>query len=933
MITAIGNVQSIQTSIGRLTKSRCSFRSTTSLAGQVIKFSPALFLNTQSTYSGNTYSFTSVYGSGVNEMFNTGSKNIKAFIEVVNDYNFNICLEFIAGLSSNGYAPNNQTLNSDLLSGGDFNGFVGFSVLASNDNQVHCFTPINVKGVGRCDLTFTMFDEDGNQVTGYQDGKDLIIRASTFQFVNNNFFAGFYDKTISNSTDVFNGLSLSYAQINSGASAVNDTLTNPYPNACISDGQGFTNNGSQTVGEIVIPASCFVGNSLYGAYFSYQVNGEWKTCLIDISKDENIYANLDIEVTVIDDFGNTASGNVASISNCIPLDICATIDDAAFLSDLQDLGITTTIADALVSVSVFSSNTDNAVSGTNIPSTNTDADICIDQYRPSGGFTGDQYINFKWVFDVNGCGITYIHTVKLGYIGSISETPLIQDPSGVNVDAICIEDEDDYKFDSDISSCRLFSSMNGADYSSYPQTNAINPSLLSIGEFCIKKVCSEMPTTDEPCEPTECPPCEPYDVEINIEIDEDGFANIYIQGMQTLLVSGSISGTPFTNSTSTSYGADPGGSITITSIEATLPNGCVYLFQGNRTVNAPSIPPGQASISTNFLPTTIVTPTEECEQEPCDEPVVCDNSGNFIYDCDEDTGTINVSYQPNYNSTPTTEDILASTDGINYSPLQATYTNVPKLSLRAVVLFDDGCEMTLEDEVVCNIDNECDQFADIDVSVDQDCKLQITINTNYTDQLYEVLTVTVNGTSTTFDLLNASYVPIQLFGDGVYSIDYQAIFEDCPDVASEFTLQYDCDNVPTKVCEYDVEVNCKKDEDDCFFVSALSNINFDSIQAYYTLNGDNPLKADANGQFCGIPYDIESQVYGVGQFTVGYIIQNDGCQEHRIFCSAYIKPSSSGGGTIEIPNPLEVKVLNDKDCPIPIVDCTPSAGEDTKTKL
>ena len=493
MLTSYGNT-TIQTSAGRYTRACCSFRSDTSLANKIIRFSPTAFVTAQIEPTSNIANyFQAQYTTGTIQMLNLGYFNGYAWMRIIDDYTFEICFEFIAGRSAVTWGT--QTLNSQLL-GNAATGFVGFQVKVGRDNS-YCYVPITV--TNDCNLDFSLKDINGNDLNGFIEGQNLVVEFETTGNVNNNFEVGFYNKNITDYTDVFNGLGLSYAGVGSTVNTIDDFEGNALPNGCIIDGSGFQTQGGVTKGQVTIDGSCLQSSTNYGVYIIYKQNGQYRTCELTLRPDTTgISLNFDCVSSVTDCFGTSAAGNVTGVSPCVPLDFVMTIDTAVINQSLNDNGFPLTFDDYFVDKNMFEANASGATSGIDLPIEATANNILTSNgFTPSTGL--NRWIVGCWELNLDGARCFLYKYVNIQYNDNVvDENGTITDRAGKEVEVLCAEDTE-YSLNT---TDKLFISRNGGLYSEF--TNPLDANTLSVGdEICFKKVSQGTVTTND----CECPPC------------------------------------------------------------------------------------------------------------------------------------------------------------------------------------------------------------------------------------------------------------------------------------------------------------------------------------------------------------------------------------------------------------------------------------------
>ena len=769
----------------------CRFASTTPLTGEVVKINIGQFLNL-GTSAPNQNLYQSTYMTGLMTYIGSipANQNHQAYLEVIDDYNFKVCIDFIA-IDYNGWLT---ASNGSILGG--ISGSL-FSISAQVNGMVaQCDFPVELNEFGACDFQ--------TELAGYRQGEDLVVTINATGVISNNFYIGFFDESqIGGQQDIFSDY-LQYAQIGNGVNDVITTNGDTLPNSCIISGTGFV-SGSSTV---TIDGSCLNGGCyrLYAVYFS---NGQWHSCLSEPIKEA---ANQcppiwgPTEFTLTDITGANFIGCCfTNVSPCGELKFRTEMEASAYNTMLADLGKSGDILSNLISGSItLNGNTIDSV----LDLTGPNPAICGTINNPT--LSGTQEIEYNFVFDLGDHKDYISGTCSVTFNTAVEETTFTINSEN-KLGVICAEDEEVLDIELPVD-CKSYLTLDGNVISEIID-GQLDTSMLEIGVcYCIKSICEGVPTTEE----CECPPCEPITINATV-VQSSPIGSVPIFGqIQANLIGGggTIVLDIFHNNTNTQITGSqfiPATSFICSDVQTDIcgasfqfsvimDDGCVYGTNGFTTILS-SNPENQVLV---LQPLTTNQPECDCPEDP-----ECEASNIALdYECVD--GVLTINYIEDLNGTVLSNLKECSTDGgATWDACTGSYTN-QNVSIRWVVEIE-GCDtLVLNQEINCFEVTEC-----LNTRILNSCSiLSGNIELDFTDNfssntLSDKVKITIDGITQTFDV--ATYTPIPLTGQ-INSIETCTIFEDgCADLILSFPCEIDSTDCNFDACTFE----CEPNETDC----------------------------------------------------------------------------------------------------------------------
>ena len=774
-------------------------------------------------------------------------ENGEVSINVIDNQNFEVCISMYVTQDYQSYLSNAAINNSTAFTNGNLPNTTDLGIaIEVGSETVICSVPLSLNSI--CEGSNLTFNYDG-----YYVGQDLDVFINSPDATSSQFYFGFYDESaITNGSGLVDDLGLDY-------------LTSGNSGGCVKSSQGFQYQTRQNTGIVTIDGSCLVEGGCYRLYVVYQDDGQWKSCISEPIKQAPNPRVIcgDVTYCLTDALGvehNSSTGNFAGVSTCGTVTLCVKMDAASYDQMLSDNGLNGDMLSNFVNgyVDQYPAIVDDQV-----------ISVCA-EITPNGA--GSVSANFAFVFNVEGCEQVINVPTQIDFVDNLN----FEDTSGLG-DVICAEDEEIITIP--ISSGEAFLTVDGQVVDSQALTvsggvASIDTSLIQTGVcYCLKVVGDSDPIEDE----CECDPCPIYEIEIGKEVDEDGFANLTIESVGSVLVNGFEDGVPFFGSTGSFYGADPGETIEITYIQLTKDNGCVYEFNGSVKINAPSTPPGQSNgIIISTVPTTLITPNQSgCE---CDEEVECDNNAWINYECDRETETVTLTFNSQFSEAPIVDTQEVSYDGgATWQAASGTITGESNISVRWLLEFENCDPITVTDTIVCLPFTECVNTRTIDCDPTTGA---ITLNDSFDSGiLSDVLEISFDfgNTWTTYDP-SSSYTPDPFESDAI--IRTITKFDDgCEDLNVTVSCPLEDDNNSAE-CDYSAySLTAECDQENCLATPQFNGDVSDLIldERLFCINGgkETPLQQDS--------------LSGYGSYVFIWNLQKAGCEPITLTYQCFIK--------------------------------------------
>ena len=779
MLTSLGTPSSIQAAKGQYIKTCHQFKSDFDLTNEIIRVKVGLFTN--GVPNNQVFTWQSQYVSGGMTYIssNVSFQNYDVTLEVLDNFNYRVCVEFIASEDWQGFSDDNgvSAVNSNFIQGSGPAYTSGSSIaihsqIGTDSNEAAtCYTPIELTDF--CNLNYTLEDLNGNTVTGYTSGQDLKIRFGITGDASATFYAGFYDETgIGNNQGLPVDLGLSYAQMAG-------TIVNPVgnlPTTCLKTSIPINSNGVDSQGCLTIDGSC-LNSGCYRAYIIYKQDGEWLSCVTDqICLQGATAPKIDTEFACLATQGtqSTDKGCIFGLSSCLPIELCVDLDVAAYDAALLAAGLTGTATDYLQSVLADIEGVNYAIDPNG---TNTGG--CV-QYTPVNGFTGIIEASFTFTFDFGSHKDILTKVFELNYENQEIPNAGTFDQNGDDVsDVICAEDEGTLNVNTGITGdCKHFLVLGNKVVEEITGSTIPVSSLSAGAEYCIKSICQDS-VVDGDCE---CPDCGP--INVTIEAVKTG-AGVQVQVIPSSGFAGSIDS--IINGTDP-YGATFGfncpGLVCGFGIDVILTgdNGCVYTTSRTITLGELNNP---ANVPSSFSEVINIQGTGKEVNCDCPDEIECgDQFISILAECDEETGVITV--QDDITSITDTiksdSGLEQSTDNITWSPAAAMVSGEVRMYYRRVIVTENCGTIQAFEQITCSVQIDCLNNRQITHEINTNCELILTItDTIGSAILQDRLCVTINGVKTVYDPAS-SYTPITLNDGDEWSYESSVIVDGCVDV-------------------------------------------------------------------------------------------------------------------------------------------------------
>lgn len=784
MLTLTSFPSSIRGALGQYQSLECNFVSDLQLSGQMLDVQVVIGANISNwrllyPNAGGTYAMN----------FISGHENYQVDLIVNNDLSFDIQVRFF---------QTNGTGNSTFFTEGGTETMVVTPSIGGN--SATCTSVVNY-GIG-CDLNFQL----SNQADGYIPGQNLSINITSTEFLGNNMYAQLVSKTgVVDSDDVVNGLGMSYAMISDQAYNVG-TLPNP----CL-EGFGFYQLGPYSTAQVTIDANCLIDCQEYCLNIIYQKGGVWYSCKLDL-RQATTYPPIfgDISYLLTDMVGQTFnSGCIRGLVKCQTVDYCVTMDKATFDTRAAEAGLAGTFDDFFSNVTAVLGSQNGVGQSIQVVGTDstTSYQACVNNLNID---FDHKWITFVWRFLINGQVYNIKVVVELEANGVEFEPTLtITNADGDDVtQCLCSEDETNIFIQLhetyDPSNCVVLFGENGFEFQNHPAVISfdgtqieIDQSLLNEGkEYCYKIICSEGDLIED-C--SGCDPCPPIEITFEGEVDEDGFAVLYVAQLNAANYDVQIecvsNGAPAENCTE----AFPGAGVQLVSISIyDKASGCSYFFDDpDNEVQIVGIPGGTQYPFGGYLAGPyVLQPTEPypddcegCEEEPTSVPCESIIAPSVMGECTDD-GQIQLTFTDgNLFDINSDSGWECSTDGVNYSPCPADgLIDSSTVHVKRCITFNNCPSINVQQSYDCGIgrptDEECQNTVSLLVAENGDGTFDLDVSGTYTSSnVQESICVTVGDFTEEYFAF-----PITLnIPEGLnVSAIAKAVFDDgCPDVQSD----------------------------------------------------------------------------------------------------------------------------------------------------
>lgn len=837
---------------------KVGFVSDTMLTGKVLRFNPGIYSPTATSAEGVAFQIKYPAATGQYEFQKLNCKNHKSFVKIIDAYNFIVEFRFFASKNIGGWIPDVAHLNASAFETSTLSASLAFLVRVGLESAT-AFVPIELSEF--CDSPL-YFD-----VTGYIPGKDMEIQITGNGTISNNFYIGLIKSdAISNAVDIVPGLVMNYANIGNGVVQIYDL-----PFEAVKSGLGFIKQGTNSKASITIDGTYLQEGSTYKVYAVFFEKG-WKSC---ISKEITQKAIKEpiipiVTYTIEDAFGNAAEVSCAKgLSNMVPVDLCLTIDTADFTTKINEAGYTGSFDDYFANIRAFYGGGVSASTGVPLSIVSDGSTFCVN------GFLTDKKSAFV-VFQVTMMYLEYYDILNFVFELEYSAPELaaeimVNDGSSSPVVELCSGGE--YMIIEDFADCKIYESIDGGDYHESTLINGheLDAEQIAIGSnVCLKVVCDNTTSILDSC------PCPVLMVSKGYNYAGFGptFTSFWFGDGATWNATVEPAGIltqfiPLLQGNEEEYfevDVSISGIITNITIEI-LKGDCKYTFPNAHLFILP--------LAVQYIPLIaecIGIPTEDTE---------CKNYAALVYECDEDTQTVTLSIETNYESATETEDFMCSTDGgLTFIPCPSAIVGTSSIFVTYDATFTDGCEAIHLEQVI-----ECLKYTEYANSREMGIEnlngiLKITFDDNFNSvPLSDFLYVSKNAgvDFVEYDLLGLGYTPeIILQGDEdivAYSITQ---FEDgFVDLVINKSLKISKVITNNEPCDgYDSYVlNVSYDENTGVFVANTTGDQEDLEvnELLWTLGGGNPF--DNNGT--GVPYALP--VEGEGLFIARWKIKISGC--------------------------------------------------------
>lgn len=900
-------IQTFELAVGEFAQLPVGFVSDTPLAGKVIKFNPGIY-TTGSEPSGIAFQILYPMVAGKYEMTRISCKNYKAYIEVISTHRFIIEYHFFVTRDLGDWLPDAPFALANAFNTDAISAEVGFYVKCQNESVI-AGVPVEIQGQCGVEVAY-----DKNE---FVPGVDLHIKASiSGRTVSNNAYVGIIKDNLINQNDlIVPGLLLSYSKIDNSHSAVSSL-----PDILKAGSKGFQMVSGVAQADIVIDGSYLVHNGAYRVYVVFFSAGIWHSCISEpiVQKTTRVPIVPDVASTVSSMGSTVTSACVTGLSNLKPATLVAQIDISDYNSQLSSLGYTDTFSDYYVSAKAFIAQSANAMSGINLTLTSNPA---------TGTFTVSNFtttkaqvfviIQMKLLIDGVEDIINVIFDLKYNPI-KIPFYYKVYDEDGNQVEEMC--DGVDH-VGNKIFTCDLYQSIDGGTYVDNDIITNLDIDLAKIpfdARVCFKAVCAGVVATPGDCDCPDCPPLVAVAQITHYQNGQKKFEvispdNVDVEHTFFMWGGGTHTPAPILNGPIWTDVLEPPQNtdyyqFEISKLTKTIGT-CEYgtgsylglVVQGYEPL------PGHGS-GIDYIE-EIQIPLDSLNDCECPPVLVCDNYAAYAITCDKDTQEVTIGLHKSFSSSPEMEENKCSIDGgRTYIDTPASITGEANIFLRYTATFDDGCPpVNIEQVVQCKKNLEVLDDREIDLTIDGDDLLQITLTDNFGNTAIEdMLYVSLDGGETwlEFDLLDGGYVPIQLFGgESIMAYSNTVFLEKVEDVKAQKTLK---GSIMLANCPgysaYGLTVNY--DSSTGTFTATKSGNEGDLIhnELLWTLNSGDPF------QMGGIPYTGPLTAEGI--FIAAWKIQLANCAPKIIYAVDY------GRGCI--------KICNFDEIPMPqvtLIDC------------
>jgi len=871
-------IEVIQTCIGKYESVKVSFVSDTMLTGKVLKFNPGIYTDAIPTYLNDSFKILYPAVAGPYDFIKVNCKNHKAFITVVDAFNFTIEYRFFVCKNYNGYFPDTSYSNGTAFEGSSFLGKLGFA--------------INIDGnyfVATKDIEITKFcdDEISFDDDGFIPGQDLEVSIETNSTVSNNYFVGLMKlDSISNAVDIIPGIVQNYAKVDRSINQVKDL-----PYSCFKDGRGFIQFGQRSRAMVTIDGSCLQVGSTYQIYVVFYQNGQWRSCKSGEINQASEKPGIEPLVTVLftDEFGNESDKACnKGLAKSIKVSMCAIIDVADYDAKLTMAGYTGTFTDYLETVKAFKANGASSLTGTPLVMANTHPEYCVDDY------IGDENCFVVIQFTMNFPGYKDIINVPFEIVYDANENDInvtVTDDEGT-VNEMC--EGGNYTLSQDFSECIVKHSINGGSYvnSGILTGTTINESIIpQDSTVCMKVICDNTNIETGDCV---CPEC--TDEAITATIVQNTCSFGLLNGSITIN-SNNVEGltvniwdnnhifnlfTAYVNSNSVNfnvelpeiYGWDK--DILYETIIVQLKNGCIYQLSSPLIVHTEGDNPGDCEVSEEV--TLDHDGLSEAECDCPEETVDCNNYASVSFICDPETQTIDIILDTSLESGVESESYLCSLDGgLTFIECPSSVTGESSIFVTYDASFSDRCESIHVEQVInCGKGVECGNSREIELEYSSG-QLLITLTDSFTSEiLSDKLFVSLDGgvSYTEYDP-SSSYTSIDLEGDEKVVVYSDIVFEDeCNDLHIIKTLDLTSET-ENEDCEgysgYSLAATYNQATGKFTVTKSGDESDLLINELLFTLNGANPF----DSQNSGVPYS--DPIEGEGNLIARWKIKKPNC--------------------------------------------------------
>lgn len=770
-----------------------------SLVDRVIKVGTALYANNVSPVDG--FALTFPVAAGEYEMENIGGKNLKAYlIKDVSNQQFTIRYDFFATRDFDGAQP----INADAF---DVDRVIEDTVLIQASVQftelLVAQAPINITIAPRCrnQLNFEFYALTREIQTGFIPGRDLQIKITSSEVIDNNFYVGFYkNEAITNAPDIVKGLGLNYAKINS-------SLTHLF-GSCFKEQKPFSFSNGLSTGYVAIDSDFLKSGSTYTFYVVYSLNGKWESCFVDVREvAADVVVTPDVDFSVTDSFSKVINSNcVSALSPDVPIDLCVAINKASYNAKLTELGLTGTYDDYFHSVKAFWADAPGDSSGRSLVFEQvSNSNFCVRSLRSP--FQSKKYVVFQVAFKFIDHFDFLNLPFELNYKVVETSAEVDFELEGRVYNVFCENENRVFEFTAPggIGCGQALVSVNGSEYRPSPivQGSEVHPGFYNLNDtVCVKVLCSGdvvAPGGGGGSEECDCP--QTAVIECNEYLDSSGGLSITFKktdDIQDLYFEGTYQGPVYSDFTGYQFQfyLEPGQSFEVSKMLMIMKDGCKYLLASYPLWSAPLSPNGNTSSTDSVYELAF----DSCDGQTPDSPqTTCSNSAAINYTCNSETGEVTISKTENFTSIIASQEFLASYNGgVTFIPCPSSVIGEENIFVVLRTKFVGGCaDLIVSQNISCKYDEFIINNREIEASiVDNEIVINNTDDINST-KLSDKLYVSKDGgvTFTEYDLLDAGYdTPVTVQGNEKVIIKSVTVFEGEPE---DLVVTYEFDVVNT----------------------------------------------------------------------------------------------------------------------------------------